>query len=102
MATLAGKKVVPTGVATPISDSSLKVVQVTVLSDDCSMPNNGNTGIIYLGGAGVTPDDGYPLRPGYSETKENTLHPTYVNLNQLYVIAEDPNQEIRWIAVLED
>lgn len=52
-----------------------------------------NTGVIYIGGAGVSNTNGYELEPSES------IVINIINLNLLFAVAEVLNEKVRWMVI---
>lgn len=52
-----------------------------------------NTAVIYIGKAGVTSLDGFPLAPGAA------IEINAMNITEIYVISETVGQDCRWMAL---
>lgn len=87
-----GMKAVPTGTAEPLGPST-PCRTITVRSDNGANAN-GNKGVIWIGGPGVSTTGGIPLRPGESFTL------SIGDVAAVYCVSGIAGQTLTWMAAL--
>lgn len=81
-ATVVGASIVPLSSSTSPFNRGVTITSLSA-----------NTGVVYVGAAGVTTSNGFPLSSGQSVTIEAT------SPSDCFVIASAAAQEIRWLGV---
>jgi len=79
--------------AIAVSNIAITPFPATVCNTVMIKASRDNTGLIYIGGAGVTNVNGYELEPSES------IVINVVNLNLLFATADVLNERVRWLVV---
>lgn len=89
-----GEKTV-NGTASVISATSLECTMLTIVADDGGA-TNGNNGLIFVGKSDVSTSNGFPIRPGGAYNVPVNFEVGVVNVNEIYVVASDSSEKLRW------